>query len=124
MIHRDLLNQLLHPNTLQRLIDSEWYGNTYKISEFMPTLTDAIFAADLGKSVNGVRQNLQTEYIQRLAGMISQNSAVSSVSKAMAFSELNRVKRSLSKTNSPDAATKAHREYIAYLITKAVEVEE
>ncbi|HEX5168231.1 MAG TPA: zinc-dependent metalloprotease [Cyclobacteriaceae bacterium] len=119
-IHQDLLNQLLHVNTLQRIIDSELYGNQYKLSEFMTDLTDAIFKDDLGKSVNSMRQNLQTEYIMYLTRIMSKNSAYQHVAKAEAFSELNRVKRMMTNAPSPDAATRAHREYLRYLIDEAV----
>ncbi|HEY3405046.1 MAG TPA: zinc-dependent metalloprotease [Ohtaekwangia sp.] len=120
-IQRDVLNQLLHVNTLQRMIDSELYGNTYKVSELMTDLTDAIFKDDLVKSVTSARQNLQTEYINRLTTIQANGSPYSYVSKAMAFSELNRIKKMLMKAIAPDASTKAHREYITHLINKVMD---
>lgn len=121
-MHRDVLNQLLHKATLQRIIDSELYGNKYKLSEYLTDLTDAIFKDDLGKTVNSVRQNLQTEYTQRLIQVVNTISSYNYVAKAQCFYELNRIKGMLSKTNSPDTATKAHRQYISYLIEDALDV--
>lgn len=122
MIHKDLLNQLLHQNTLQRMIDSELYGNQYKLSEFMIDLTNSIFKDDLGKSVNSMRQNLQTEYVLYLSRIMVKSSTYQHVAQAMAFSELNRIKRMTQNVASPDASTKAHREYVDYLINEATVV--
>src|SRR5690625_5499420 len=43
---RNVLNHLLHPNTLQRITNSRLYGNTYSVSEMMQDLTSGIFNAD------------------------------------------------------------------------------
>ena len=51
-----VLSHLLHPNTLQRIIDSELYGNQYKLTEFMTDLNDAIFKADINSNINTFRQ--------------------------------------------------------------------
>ncbi|MBL0739740.1 zinc-dependent metalloprotease [Chryseolinea lacunae] len=120
-VQRDVLDHLLHQNTLQRIVDSELYGNTYKLSEVITDLTDAIFKDDLGKSVSSARQNLQTEYVNRLTSIQAINSSYSHVAKAEAFSELTRIKTSLAKTASPDAATKAHRQYVVHLIDEVTD---
>ena len=57
-----VLGHLLHPNTLNRISDSELYGNKYGLSEMMTDLNNAIFKADIAGSVNGFRQNLQVAY--------------------------------------------------------------
>ena len=57
-----ILDHLLHPNRLQRIVDSELYGNTYKVSEYMIDLNDAVFKEDTLTSSNTFRQNLQLEY--------------------------------------------------------------
>ena len=46
------------PNTLQRLKDSELYGNKYKLSEFMTDLNNSIFS-DIDENIDGFRQNLK-----------------------------------------------------------------
>ena len=66
---------ILHPNTLQRIIDSELYGNTYTLSEFMTDLNESIFMSDLKTDVNTFRQNLQAVYVTRLLEMVGGKSS-------------------------------------------------
>jgi hypothetical protein len=117
-VHKDLMNQLLHVNTIQRILDTELYGNTYKLAEFAADLTDAIFKEDLNKTVTTARQNLQTEYVNRLISIQNVSSPYSNAAKAIAFGELNRIKKTLTATTAPDTATKAHRTYVVYLVDK------
>ena len=42
-----VLAHLLHPNTLQRIVDSELYGNQYTLDQFMTDLNSALFAKDI-----------------------------------------------------------------------------
>lgn len=122
-MHRDVLNHLLHQNTLQRIVDSELYGNKYTLAEVMTDLTNAIFKDDLGKSVSSVRQNLQIEYVQRLAEIVKSVSSYTHVAKAQAFYELSSIKKMTAKVSSPDTSTKAHRDYVKYLIDNALDVD-
>jgi len=122
-IHRDVLNQLLHSATWQRIIDSELYGNAYKLSEFSTDLTESIFKDDLTSSVSYMRQNLQTEYVQHLGKIVAQNSTYNHVSKAVAFAELNNIKKMITKTVSPEKSTKAHRDYLAYSIDRILDID-
>lgn len=121
-MHRDMLSQLLHKNTLQRMIDAELYGNKYKLSEYMTDLTDAIFKEDLANSVSGMRQNLQTEYTLRLIQSMNTVSAYNHIARAQSFYELKRIKAMLTKAVPQDASTKAHREYVVYLIDDALDL--
>ena len=66
MIQKDVLNQLLHPKVLKRISDTSIYGNEYRINEFISDLTKAIYVDDMRGDVNTFRQNVQTEYVQRL----------------------------------------------------------
>ena len=59
IIRQSVLAHIMHPNTLQRIIDSELYGNKYSLSQFMGDLNESIFKADLSSDVNTFRQNLQ-----------------------------------------------------------------
>ncbi|MBA3900833.1 MAG: zinc-dependent metalloprotease, partial [Bacteroidetes bacterium] len=52
LIQKNVLAHVMHPVVLQRITDSELYGNTYKISEVMNDLTKSIFKDDLSGSVN------------------------------------------------------------------------
>lgn len=115
-----ILSQLLHKNTLQRISDSELYGNKYKLGEYMSDLNNAIFKADAYKSVNTFRQNLQIEYVKRLIGIIGPKSSHANMAKSMALYNLKAVKRIASNT-SGNISTKAHRQHLALLIDQALD---
>lgn len=119
-IQSSMLDHLMHSVTWKRMIDSELYGNSYKLSEFASDLTDAIFKDDLNGKVNYKRQNLQTEYVSRLATAMKSDD-YNYVGKAQAFNQLTTIDGLLSKASSPDAATRAHRKYLNYLIDQAVD---
>ncbi|WP_306644000.1 zinc-dependent metalloprotease [Sanyastnella coralliicola] len=115
------LAHLLHPNVLKRIVDSQEYGNTYELDEYMTDLTDAIFKADLRTKVNTRRQNLQILYVKRLISTIGEKSRYSFHARSMALYELNRINRSMRNASSPDTMTKAHRQHISKLIDDALE---
>ena len=56
----------------QRIVDSELYGNQYKLYAMMMTdLNNAIFKADIANgNVNSFRQNLQIHYTKKLISMV------------------------------------------------------
>ncbi|MEM6725954.1 MAG: zinc-dependent metalloprotease, partial [Bacteroidota bacterium] len=87
-IQKDLLNQLLHPNVLRRLVDTELYGNEYHVDEMLEDLTEGIFTADKRKSVNALRQNLQIEYVTRLIGILGPKSRHSHIVKSNVLYQL------------------------------------
>jgi hypothetical protein len=120
MLQGQVLEQLLHKNTLQRIIDSELYGNSYKLSEFMTNLNEAIFQADQSGNINTKRQNLQLDYTQRLIDIIGVSSGYMAPAKSMALYNLNAI-RKLAASSQGDLLTKAHRQQLAYLIDKALD---
>ena len=116
-----VLSHLMHPNTLQRIMDSGLYGNQYKLSAFMSDLDNAIFKADNKGSVNTFRQNLQAVYVKRLIEMISGASSnkFKVPAKSLAVYHLNKiVKRT--KSSKGDVSSVAHRMYLNTLITNAL----
>ncbi len=117
---KDILSHILHVNTLQRISDSELYGNKYSLSEYMADLNNAIFKADAYKSVNSFRQNLQVEYVKRLSGIIDVKSAYTNMAKSMALYNLKSIKKMASST-SGDTASRAHRQHIAFLVDQALD---
>jgi hypothetical protein len=121
-MYANILTHLLSPVTQQRILNSEHYGNAYKLAEMMNDLTDAIFKADLNGNVNTFRQNLQIEYVGRLLGMAGLTAPSFYVypAQSVALYQLNQIRRMLKTNNTGDVATKAHREHIVYRIEKAL----
>ncbi len=117
---KNVLNHLLHPNTIQRITDSELYGNEYKLSQFMTDLNSAIFNADIYGSVNSFRQNLQIEYTNRLVSMLTgkQKDRFTSTSKSMALYNLKKI-RNMSGTTG-NIVSRAHKQHLRTLIDNAL----
>ena len=114
-----VLDHLMHPVVLRRVVDTQLYGNDYPLDEVMSDLTDAIFAADADSSVNAFRRNLQLEYVSRLGGMIkgSGSEAYDSSAQAMSLSELERLADMAAARQSGDTLTLAH----ARLLVRKIE---
>ena len=70
-----VLAHLLHPNTLQRILDSQLYGNQYPLDTFMAELNKTMFSSDVKGNINTFRQNLQLTYVKRLIDMIKGSKA-------------------------------------------------
>lgn len=117
---KNVLNHILHPNTLQRISDSELYGNKYSLSSFMTDLNAAIFNADRYSSVNSFRQNLQVEYTNRLVGMLTgkEKGRFSNAAKSMALYNLKNIRAMASPAGN--VATRAHRQHLRTLIDNAL----
>ena len=117
---QNVLNHILHPNTLQRIIDSELYGNEYKLSAFMTDLNNAIFKTDIGGNVNSFRQNLQLDYTNRLIGMLvgNQSNRYNHLAKSMALYNLKNIKSMA--VDSGDVSSRAHKQHLNTLIENAL----
>ncbi len=122
-LQKDLFNHLLHVNVLNRISNTQLYGNTYSVSEMLGDLTNACFSADAGSNVSLMRINLQTEYTKRLISIVHNKGKVKfdNVSVAMAFNNLNKIKKYAAKTNGANEQTKAHRKYLVHIINKALD---
>lgn len=127
-IHRQILGyqarvlaHIMHPNTLQRLEDSELYGNKYKLSTFMTDLNNAMFKPDVYGNINSFRQNLQITYVKRLVNMVTGRSArrFSPASQSMALLNLKNI-RTWVGNGTGNTATRAHKNHIKTLITNVM----
>ena len=124
-MQRDVLSHILHPSVVQRLTDSELYGNKYKLNDMMTDLTNNLFKADAATAVNPFRQNIQAEYVDMLirgAGLLDdKKSPYGYAGQAAALSQLMAIRTQLA-TALPvaDASTKAHRQAIAFRINRAM----
>ncbi len=118
---RNVLNHILHPNTLQRISDSEKYGNTYDLSEFMTALNKGIFSADIYGNVNTTRQNLQLEYVNKLVGMVSgkAKSSYTNAARSMALYNLRTINQMVSNS-SGNTSSRAHKYHIKTLINNTM----
>ena len=116
------LSHLLHPNTLQRILDSQQYGNMYSLTEFMSDLNDAMFEEDKNDNINTFRQNLQATYVSRLIQIItgSNSSRYIIPIKSMAIYNLEKIMKTL-KNNKGDISTIAHKSHLRKLISNTLE---
>lgn len=117
---KNVLRHLLHPNTLQRITDSELYGNKYKLSSFMTDLNNSIFKADIYGNVNSFRQNLQLEYTNMLIDMLTgkQSSRFTNNAKSMALYNLKNIRAMAAP--SGNVSSKAHKQHLRTLIDNAL----
>src|SRR5690606_5932446 len=118
-----VLAHLTHQNTLARISNTALYGNAYPLAEMMGDLTSAVFDADARGTVNGFRRNLQVAYVNRLTAIVSPlpTNPYDFQARAQAHAELRKIRRLEDGNASGDAGTRAHREYVVYLIDKALE---
>ena len=107
--------------TLQRIVDSELYGNKYILTEYMSDLNVAMFEADKNGNINTFRQNLQAVYVKRLIEMISgKNSSRFIIPvKSMAIYNLEKIIKGLNK--SGNISTIAHKKHLKKLISSALD---
>ena len=78
-------------------------------------LTAVVFEADESTSLNAFRRNLQSEYVERLGGMIAggESGAFDSSAQAIAIYGLGRLAAMLGESEAPDTQTQAHVRYLA-----------
>ncbi|MGK7391725.1 MAG: zinc-dependent metalloprotease [Candidatus Cyclobacteriaceae bacterium M2_1C_046] len=121
-MQNNTLKHLLHSNTLQRITDSELYGNEYKLGTYMTDLNDAVFAADINGNVNSFRQNLQIDYTKMLIEIISGKGKdrFSNHAQSMSIYNLNQIKR-LASNRAGDISSQAHKAHLVRLIDNALE---
>ena len=117
---KNVLAHILHPNTLQRMSDSELYGNKYSLATFMSDLNKAIFNADIYGNVNSFRQNLQLAYTNQLISMLTGKSKSSypNMARSMALYNLKKIKTM--SAPSGNVASRAHKQHLRTLIDNAV----
>ncbi|MEM7451683.1 MAG: zinc-dependent metalloprotease [Pseudomonadota bacterium] len=120
-VQTSVLNHLMHPSVTKRLSDSALYGNEYSLAEAMESLTDAIFAADARGNVNTVRQNLQVDYVNRLATVVKGNGGYDNLTRSMAVYLLGEIDDTISRKRGADLSTKAHVAHLKLIIERALD---
>jgi len=118
-----VLDHLLHPVVLKRIVDTALYGNDYPLDEMLPDLTAAIFAADQDSPVNAFRRNLQAEYVDRLGRIVTagDSDGFDTSSQALALYELDQLAAMLSERPDSDTVTQAHTRYLSLKIEAVIE---
>lgn len=119
------LGHILHPTTLQRISNTSLYGNTYTVAEVMTDLTNGVFKDDLIGKVNMHRQYLQTYFVKEVIEIANVNDPRNrhdDISRAAARQTLKKIKSMLVTASSIDESTRAHRNYITFLIDNALAI--
>lgn len=126
-IQSGVLDHLLHPNTLDRIVNSEQYGNSYKLGTMMTDLTNAIMKGDPATGTNSTRQTLQADYVGRLitAAGIGEKRPFNPFiyqAQAQAYYQLTEIRKFLALPSAPnaDVETKAHKANLLYRINNAM----
>jgi hypothetical protein len=123
LIQSNVLDHLLHQNTLRRITDSRLYGNKYSAIDMMTDLTNACFKEDAATNANTFRQNLQMDYVKRLIRIADTKTSANSyddIARSAAMAQLKNIKRMISNPNPAlNAETNAHRDHLILLIDKA-----
>ena len=119
---KNILSHLLHRNTLQRIVNSELYGNSYKLANFMSDLSNSIFRSDISGSVNSFRQNLQIEYTKMLIEMVTGTKSKMHINnvRSNVIYHLNLIKK-MANNSAGDISTKAHKSHLLLLIENALQ---
>jgi hypothetical protein len=120
---RNVLNHLLNPRVMTRITDSRLYGNEYPLAEVMSDLTSAIFDADAVGNVNTFRQNLQLEYVNRLATIVTNRAQYDYPSQSAALASLRSIQSKLSGKAGANAETMAHTRNVLFTIQKALKTD-
>lgn len=120
-VQKGVLDHLLHQNTLERIVDSELYGNKYKLSDVMTDLTNAIFKADINGNVSSVRQNLQITYTEMLIDILTGKSKdkYNNTAQSHALYFLKEIKK-MAASSTGDISTKAHKNHLTTIIDNAL----
>ena len=118
-----VLDHLLHPVVLKRMVNTALYGNEYSLDEMFSDLTAAIFATDQGASVNAFRRNLQSEYVDRLGHIVTtgDSDGFDTSAQSMALYELDQLATMLSARPASDTMTQAHTRYLSLKIEAYLE---
>ena len=118
-IQSSVLAHLLSGWTLDRMTDSNLYGNTYSVNQMLSDLTNSIFMEDANSKVSTVRQNLQTLYLRRLIKLLGDEASYQ-MTTAATYSELRNIEK-IAKKRSQDFETQAHRDFLLWLIESALD---
>ena len=118
-MQKRVLDQLLHPKTLARVVDTELYGNGYPLADLLGDLDQMIMDGDPDGRADTFREALQVEYIRRLIAISGLESESEHVAQAQSEAVYLLTKRdgNLVARLLPDR----HATHLQRIITKALE---
>lgn len=109
-----VLQAVLHPNVMTRLVDSAQYGNTYMPEEVLSDLHNGLFVKN--EDPDTFKRNIQSAYVDALITVFKEDSEYDEISKAAVFTALTKIK-DFTKGNFRDAETKSHYQYLNWKAT-------
>jgi hypothetical protein len=117
------LDHLLHPVVMQRIVDSQLYGNEYSLTQMLEALTGALFDEDISGPVNTLRQQLQGDYLGQLLAIIAENSETghTQIGRGAAMGQVLKVQGMLENRPAADAATQGHTALLLLDIERAMD---
>ncbi|MCA1963710.1 MAG: zinc-dependent metalloprotease [Prosthecobacter sp.] len=118
-VQRALLDHLMHLETQRRILDSGLYGNAVSLDQIMRKLTQAIFLGDPAEGPDTVRQNLQSEYTDRLLRIVN-SSSWPPAAQSPAFAELEFIRTQL-ETLPAFRTAAAHTRFLIYKIKRGLD---
>ncbi len=121
-IQKSVLKHLLHKNTLQRISDSELYGNEYSLAAFLSDLNDAMFQDDINGQVNSFRQNLQISYLNMLIDISKgkRSDQYSPRIKSLVLDNMFEIQK-LTIAKDGDKENRAHKRHLSLLVSNALD---
>ncbi|MEM7145666.1 MAG: zinc-dependent metalloprotease [Verrucomicrobiota bacterium] len=126
-IQTGVLRQLLHSRTLERITDSELYGNAYGLDQVFSDLTGAIMGNDVAKGgweISSFRRPLQREYVERLIDIsgLEGSSGFHADAQALAFLHLQEIHDVYGANRVAESdVVRAHVEQVRHRIGQALE---
>jgi hypothetical protein len=114
------MSHILHPTTMQRVVNSRMYGNQYSATDVLNDLVKNVFDADLNGNVNIYRQYLQTAFVKNLIQLV-EAPTVDEITKASALYSLRKLRTKLTTAVGINEEVKAHRSNMVFLINRSLE---
>ncbi|MBV6500812.1 MAG: hypothetical protein CJBNEKGG_03299 [Prosthecobacter sp.] len=118
-VQKALLDHLLHLETQRRILDSGLYGNQVPLDQVMHKITAGIFAGDKETGPDSLRQNLQSDYLERLLRIVN-NPAWPPAAQAVAYAQVEFIQDQLGSLPAFKAAA-AHASFLRYKIRRGLD---
>lgn len=118
-VQRSLLDHLLHLETQRRILDSGLYGNQVPLADVLRLITQGIFMGDAATGPDTLRQNLQTDYLDRLLRIVNTPSWPPAAQSG-AFAEIEFIRTQLNTQPAFNAAA-GHKAFLLHKIRRGLD---